>query len=212
MAENKKSFLLYADYEEVFEELSDIDAGQLAKHLFRYVNDRNPVTENPLVRASFILIKKQLKRDLIRWEEIRIKRSDAGKASAESRKQNQQMLTSVESVKQTPTKSTVNVNDNVTVNDTVIDIIKKNKAKAIYFDNKELNDLFIEHLKIRSKIKAVNSEIAITGLINKLNSLTLNVKEQILVVEQSIMNSWKSYFPLKIDEKAKKSTYDIKFN
>lgn len=68
MAEGKNSFLLYTEYEETFEELSDEDAGQLIKHLFRYVNDRNPETKNPLVKVAFIQIKNQLKRDLKKWD------------------------------------------------------------------------------------------------------------------------------------------------
>lgn len=78
MAENKKSFVLYADYLEIFEELSDEDAGQLVKHLFRYVNDKNPETENPMVKLSFISIKQQLKRDLKKWEVGKTGKSQAG--------------------------------------------------------------------------------------------------------------------------------------
>ena len=79
MAKDKNSFILYTEYEEVFEELSDEDAGQLVKHLFRYVNDKKPVTNNPLVRLSFIPIKKRLKRDLIRWENEMAKKSEGGR-------------------------------------------------------------------------------------------------------------------------------------
>ena len=39
---NKKSFLLYADWKETFETLSDDKAGELIKHIFAYVNDENP--------------------------------------------------------------------------------------------------------------------------------------------------------------------------
>lgn len=80
---------------------------------------------------------------------------------------------------------------------------KEKKAKAIYFDCEELNLLFIEHLKIRAKIKAVNSETAIKALISKLYALSDDINEQVQIVEQSIMNSWKSYFPLKIENNGK---------
>ena len=68
MAQGKKSFQLYTEWIEVFEELDHRDAGQLIKHIFRYVNDLNPQTENQLVSLSFIQIKQQLKRDLKKWE------------------------------------------------------------------------------------------------------------------------------------------------
>ena len=121
MAENKKGFVLYADQKIIFEELTDEEAGILIKHVFKYVNDENPILENRIITMAFNPIKLQLKRDLKRWESIRLKRSEAGKKSAESRQQNQQVLTSVESVEQVLTKSTVIVNDNVNVN--VINII-----------------------------------------------------------------------------------------
>jgi len=68
MAENKKSFISYCEWQETFEELSDEDAGALIKHIFRYVNDENPSTDNVLVKLCFIPIKQTLKRDLKKYE------------------------------------------------------------------------------------------------------------------------------------------------
>lgn len=119
--ENKASFLLYADYIDTFSDLSFEDAGKLINLIFEYVNDRDPdeSKHGPLVKIAFIPIKKQLKRDLVKWNETRGKRSEAGIKSAEARKrakeseQNGQVLTSVKSVEQNPTKRTVTVNDTV---------------------------------------------------------------------------------------------------
>jgi hypothetical protein len=85
MAKDKKSFILYADAIHTIEKLSDADAGQLLKHLMRYVNDQNPVTDNPLVDIAFEPIKQQLKRDLVKFEDVKLKRSEAGKAGASKR-------------------------------------------------------------------------------------------------------------------------------
>ena len=126
MADNKKSFVLYCDIIKTVEKLPNETAGELFKHLLSYVNDEEPETDNLLVEVAFEPIKQQLKRDLVKWDEIREKRSEAGKKSAESKKnkrqQNQQVLTSVKSVEQTSTKSTVNDTVNVTVNVNVNDI------------------------------------------------------------------------------------------
>lgn len=127
MAENKKGFVLYADQKSIIDMLPNEKAGELLKHIFAYVNDENPINEDPLINLAFEPIKLQLKRDLQKWEETRVKRSVAGSISAEKRKQqNQQVLTSVESVEQTPTKSTVIVNDNVNVNVNVKDKVINN--------------------------------------------------------------------------------------
>lgn len=77
--EGKKSFVLYSDYDELFNELSDEDAGKLIKHILEYVNDRDPKTDNPIIKLSFIPIKKQLQRDLDSWVNTVSKRSEGGK-------------------------------------------------------------------------------------------------------------------------------------
>ena len=69
MAENKKSFTAYCDWNTTFNSLPDEKAGQLIKHLFAYVNDEEPVTDDLLINAVFANIKATLKRDLIKWKE-----------------------------------------------------------------------------------------------------------------------------------------------
>lgn len=125
MADNKKSFVLYCDIIKTVDILPNETAGELFKHILSYVNDEEPQTDNMLVKLAFEPIKQQLKRDLEKWEEIKVKRSEAGKRSAAKRNKNQQkqqVLTSVKSVEQTPTNPTVNDNVNVTVNVNVNDI------------------------------------------------------------------------------------------
>jgi len=112
MAKDKKSFILYSDAIHTIEKLSDTDAGQLLKHLLRYVNDQNPTTNNPLVEIAFEPIKQQLKRDLVKFEDVKVKRSEAGKAGANKRWQE---IANANKGKQTITKIAVNDNDNVNV-------------------------------------------------------------------------------------------------
>ena len=113
---HKKSFIAYIDWQDTFNALPDEKAGQLIKHLFAYVNEENPQTDDVLINAVFANIKQSLKRDLQKYEEIKRKRSAAGKVSANKR---QHVSTHVESVQQTATNSTDNVNDNDNDNDNV---------------------------------------------------------------------------------------------
>lgn len=154
MAKDKKSFVLYADIIHTVKHLTDVQSGQLFKHLLAYVNDVNPVIEDPIINIAFEPIKQQLKRDLRKYEDIKSKRSEAGKKSAKARKQkaseqNQQKLTSVESVKQTPTNPTVNVNDNVNVTDNVINKKESDKEKPTSPASDEGTFHDIEKLKLR---------------------------------------------------------------
>jgi hypothetical protein len=112
MAKDKKSFILYSDAIYTVEKLSDTDAGQLLKHLLRYVNDQNPTTDNPLVEIAFEPIKQQLKRDLVKFEDVKVKRSEAGKAGATKRWQD---IANANKGIQTIANIAVNDNDNVNV-------------------------------------------------------------------------------------------------
>lgn len=132
MAEGKKSFLLYTDIQHVVAKLTDVEAGQLFKHLLAYVNDQNPTAPTYLIEIVFEPIKQSLKRDLIKYGGIKESRSYAGKLSAEKRKQNAANSSSVESVEQTPTNPTVSVN----VNDSVI-IDKSIIEEKIYLESKK---------------------------------------------------------------------------
>lgn len=130
MAESKKSFLLYCDQRSIIELLSDEIAGKLLKHIYSYVNDENPLSNDPMVILAFEPIKLQLKRDLITWEQTREKRRDAGKASGEARKNKiNNELTHVDFVEQVKTKRTVNDNVNVNVNENENNNIENRKLK-----------------------------------------------------------------------------------
>lgn len=163
MAKDKKSFILYSDIYTIVDDLPREIKGDLFQLIVDYVNDRNPQPTDLLLKTAFNPIKQQLKRDLVKWEEIRGKRSSAGKASAESKKQKQQTSTSVESVEQTSTKSTVSVNDNVNVNVIVNDYDKKDTfnafGKRLFESELEINAIEISTKRKVTKdiVKAFNA-------------------------------------------------------
>lgn len=189
MADSKKGFVLYADQRSIVDMLPNEKAGELLKHIFAYVNDENPISSDPLVNLAFEPIKLQLKRDLKRWEDTRSQRSKAGQISAEKRKQqNQQMLTHVESVEQTSTKSTVIDNVNVKVN--VIDNIYtppsfdfKKSLLYLGFDSK----LVSEWIKVRKAKKLTNTETALDKFIKQVELTGLDKN---LVLEKCVEKSW----------------------
>jgi hypothetical protein len=110
MAENKKSFVAYCDWQETFEELSDEEAGKLVKHLFNYVNDKNPETSDKLTKMCFIPIKQSLKRDLKKYEGYIEKQSINGKKGG--RPKNPTLLEITQPFLEKPKKA-----DSVSVND-----------------------------------------------------------------------------------------------
>jgi uncharacterized protein YdaU (DUF1376 family) len=159
MAENKKSFVLYADLINNIDHLTNEEKGILFTHLLEYVNDMNPILENRVVLSAWKFIQSQLKRDLVKFEEVKGKRSDAGKESARLRalnkeQQNPTKATSVESVQQTSTNPTVNVNDN----DNVINKVDFKGLMDLYSNQigESGSDIWRESVYRKHKIKQGN--------------------------------------------------------
>ena len=140
MAQDKKSFILYSDSQGLINQLPDDVAGRLLKHIYAYVNDENPISDELLINIAFEPIKMQFKRDLKKWEESKEAKSINGKMGNLKRynldlydlvSQNKITLDEAEKVaksrkasqgdsKQSQSVANVAVNDNVNVNVNVI--------------------------------------------------------------------------------------------
>ena len=114
MAEEKKGFILYSDIIHTIEKLTDEQAGVLFKHILKYVNDENPECKDLITEIAFEPIKQSLKRDLLKWDDKKQKRSDAGIAGATKRWQN--IANDSKRIKPMANIA-VSVNDNVSVKD-----------------------------------------------------------------------------------------------
>ena len=86
--------------------------------------------------------------------------------------------------------------------------LENKKKDREYFSNEKLNDIFIEFLEVRKKLKAVNSDRALKTLINKLNKYDDATKYQ--MIENSIVNSWKDVYELKQPKPNASNTYKRK--
>jgi len=67
---DKKSFILYNDQSVLFNELSDVQAGQLIKQLFSFANKTNgDKPSDPVMRMAYLSITGTMYRDNIKYEE-----------------------------------------------------------------------------------------------------------------------------------------------
>ncbi len=118
MAKEKKGFILYCDIIHTIEKLSDEQAGKLFKHILKYVNDQEPIAEDIITEIAFEPIKQTLKRDLQKYEDIRVKNQENARkrwnATASERMQ-------------VDTKNAVIDKDIVKVKDKVIESIEERK-------------------------------------------------------------------------------------
>lgn len=181
MAENKKSVLIYTNWETTFEKLSDEEAGRLIKHLLRYVNDRNPVAPDRLTEIVFEPLKAVLKQDLKKYESIIEKKKAAGLASAEKRKQIQQVSTPVEKVQH---NSTLNDNDNDNDIKNNINISRKREKSESEKNWKNDFDVYLESL--RDAYKEIQNDSA---WIAQQESYYQNV-DILKSIEKACVNYW----------------------
>ena len=136
MADDKKAVLFYCDLIHTIEKLILKDrinktnnAGELFYHYAQYINDLNPTPINDIVDLAFEPIKQTLKRDLKKWVNIKIKRSEAGKSGginsgkSRSKKQNEANEANASKTKQNEANEAVSVS--VSVSDSV-SVIKIN--------------------------------------------------------------------------------------
>lgn len=211
MAENKKSFVLYTDSKGLIDQLPDEIAGRLFKHIFAYVNDENPISEELILNIAFEPIKNQLKRDLVKWSNQTDQRRQAGLKSAEIRKRN------ATSVNERSISSTDNVNVSVSVNDNVSDnvtdsvILLKKETKSIFSFERSLleygfeKQLVIDWLKVRKTKKATNTETAFKNFIAELEQRTCNINE---VLEICVEKSWSGFKWSWIDNLKQTNTFN----
>ena len=175
MAENKKSFILYCDLINNIDHLTNEEKGILFNHLLEYVNDKNPVLTDRLILTAWKPIERQLKRDLKKFDEVKSKRSEAGKRSAElralkKRQQSSTNPTSVKSVQHSSTNSTVNDNDNDNVNDNDNEI----KDKSFTINNKSFLDRVKKDQQYLETL-AMQNKISVILVLNKLNDFETNL-------------------------------------
>ena len=99
--------------------------------------------------------------------------------------------------------------NNININNNKENNISKDIFKRKFFENDKLNKLFIEFLEQRKKLKAINSERAIKQLLDKLEPYDDLTKEQ--MIEESLVNSWKSVFPIKAKKDTKQNEWWRKY-
>jgi len=186
MAENKKSFVAYCDWGEIFDDLTNEEAGKLVKHLFDYVRDENPESDK-LTNLLFIQIKQSLKRDLKKYEKYVYKQRVNGSKGGRPKKPKETQKTQVFISKPKKADSVnVSVSDNVNVIDSVNDINKKT--------------LFLKWLAYRKEIKKpIKVQSTLQGLTKKFNEKSL--EELTFVINASIENGWQGLIWEKYDSK-----------
>lgn len=125
----KDSFILYQEHKQIFDMLTDEEAGMLIKAIFEY--ERGQLVElDKTLQIAFVSIKNSLDRNREKWEIEKQKRSEAGKIGGITRALNKgqelsskskECLEGLSTSKQSQANQAVNVHVNVhdNVNDNI---------------------------------------------------------------------------------------------
>lgn len=226
MAEGKKSFIAYTDWKEIFNSLPNETAGKLVKHIFAYVTDENPESDDFVINAVFAGIKSTLKRDLEKWDKQHEQRRNAAKKSVESRRKSKEAEIELSrlnerstSVQRNITNDSVSSTDSVSVSVSVSDSVilleketkgKKNKKKRPPLSVEELLILTSDLCKVKKEIisefleykKDIGQELtykpSIVKYVNQFKIYSIDKCRK--VVNESIKRTWDGLYFDKVDD------------
>lgn len=179
----RESFVFYKSFYQSIKELDTEYQVEIYNAIFEFEFNGKVPDLSGVSKSIFTLIIPQLEANNKRYENGK----KGGRPITKTKPNNNQTITKVKP----------NVNDNVNVNVNVND--NDNVNKNMYFEKLELNNIFLEFLQIRKKLKAVNSDRAIKMLIKKLNTYDDETKYK--MIEQSIVHSWKDVYEIKEHKK-----------
>ena len=177
---DRGSCIFYRSFYESIKELIPEQQVQIYDAIFKYEFDNEEVELTGVCKSIFTLIIPQLEANNKRY-------TNGCKGGRPKQNQKETKTKPNENQKETKTKANYNENENYNENDNVND----NK----YYVDKKLNDIFMEYLQVRKKLKAVNSDRAIKMLLNKLEKYSDDIKYK--MIEQSIVHSWKDVYEIK---------------
>lgn len=154
-SQDKKSFIMYLDYEEQFNMLSDAELGVLIRAIIEYEKTKEIPKLDGIVKMAFSFIKGQLDRDREKYDEKCRKNRENGLKGGRPKKEseekpevnsetenNQTVNTETEGLNQKPKKPdnedddvVDNENENEDVNDDVVEVVEKTDCINYYKQN-----------------------------------------------------------------------------
>lgn len=162
---DKKSFVMYYDWREIFAELTDEEAGKLIKMIYDYECDRVAGDMNKLLKLAFLPIKSALDNDRAKYEDVCEKRKEAGKKGgrphkievlADCEEENQMVSGKSKKTKRFLEKAKKPDNDNV--NDSVNDNDNDNVNVCVVNDDEDNTNTYDEKNKLYGRFVKLTEE------------------------------------------------------
>lgn len=233
---SKNSFLLYNDNKELFEALTNEQAGILIKAIFAYSVGEEIEVLDPVVKIALIPIKSALSRDSEKYKKTCENRAENGKKGGRPKKEDvEDKAKKANGFSEKQTKAKKADSDSDSDSDSDIDIDseldseldietdkdtntkkKTNKkdlvgvldelANSLNY-GEELKECLKDFAQMRKEIKYPLSETSLKATVKKLESWGYTENEKIECLNNSIANSWRGVFELN-KPKGEKSYFD----
>ena len=206
MADTRKCMLLYHSWLPAMEELSDEEVGRLLRGALKYSKDGELPEIVGNERYTWPLLKYQIDADAAKYNKTIEKRSAAGTASANKRKQ---MLASVGTCQHVSAdEDKIKEKEKEKTKEIIKETPSKKEAKKDAFeefagDNEKLLKALRAFEEMRKVIKHPLSPAAKDRVIGKL--MWFDEASWIPILDQSILNSWQDIYPLK-EQQPKRTT------
>jgi hypothetical protein len=161
--QNKKSFILYLDSADIFEQLTDQEAGKLIKAVLYYVHTGEKPELPRLLNMAFIPIYQALHRDLEKWRnQVEANRKNGKTGGRPPKKKTENNPKNPSGYFDNP-KNPDSVNDTDTVNDTV---------NTNVLSETEINLIITNWQKQRLDDFKINGKFSTGIVVNKRKELT----------------------------------------
>lgn len=200
----KDSFILYLEQKQIFEMLTDEEAGQLIKAIFEYEDTGQIVSLDRQLQIAFLPIKNVLDRNKEKYEKV----IERNKKNIEKRwnKKDTKNTTGKTGIPK-DTKNTDNDNDHDSDNEYDNDKKEKSKKRKNFDEvlaennfSEELQSTIRDFIDMRKTIKKPMTTKALELLLRNLEKLTNLEEEKIAILNQSIEHGWQTVYPLKNKE------------
>ena len=188
---DKNSFLIYTDYEEQFNLLTDEQLGQLIRAIMQYEKTGEIPKLDGMLKMAFSFIKTQLDRDREKYEEKCAKNRENAKRGGRPKKQMDNKKPNGFKGNQTNAKKPDNDNDNEddddnNNNDVVSDSCVDGLQGVIDFYNNNIGFLSPYGLKIlESYAKDLSSELVIYAM-----QISVENNKKTISYIKAILNNW----------------------
>jgi hypothetical protein len=197
MAEGKNKILVYADWINIFDSLTDDEAGRLIKHFFKYVNDQNPQSDR-LTELLFVPIKTTLKRDLDTYLKTCGKNAENGKLGGRPKK-TQNNPNKANGFSNNPTKAKKADTDSDTDTDKEIKIEERKQKFALMlkpfvekYGREFIKDFYLYWSEETQDHKHLKYELEKTwSLERRLSTWATNAKKYGTILPKQTSEEWK---------------------